>query len=256
MKILVQEKKRAIELRQSGKSYRDILAEVYVAKSTLSMWLKDLPLTKTEKAALKNRKNDNISRGRIKAAAANHSRKLARDAVVFQEAKEEFSEKVCNPFFAVGIALYWAEGAKRNWGFGFVNSDGDMMRIMVLWIEEFLRFPKERIRARLYAHKIYASEDCEKYWSEITGIPLANFRKTIYKPTGLLVKKRPNYKGCLRIELDKASYLRKMIFWQQMLIGVYGKRGYLVTNAPVAQRIEHLPSKQGVPGSSPGGRTR
>jgi len=225
MKALVQEKERAIVLRKSGRSYTDILKELSVAKSTLSMWLKDLPLTKQEKRSLKSRRDSNISRGRIKAATALHLRRLGRDRELFQISKREFEQRVDDPFFHTGIALYWAEGSKRNSRFGFTNSDPQMMRVMVNWIKTYFAIPPEYMHARLYLHKPYAHERCEEYWSKITGIPLERFARTIYKPTGLLVKKRPNYMGCLRIELSRTTHLRKMLFWQELLFGIYGKKG-------------------------------
>lgn len=213
----------AIELRKKGHSYRDILSKVPLAKSTLSKWLKDLPLTEVEKDYLKGRRDSNISRGRIKAAAANHQRKVERDRVVFLEAREEFQNLLSDSLFQVGIALYWAEGAKRNQSFAFTNSDPEMVVLMIGWIKKYLKANPEEIRLRLYIHKPYAHENCEEYWSLATGIPLIQFAKTSYKPTSLLIKKRPNYKGCVRIELGKVNYLRKLTFWQQMLIEHYRK---------------------------------
>jgi hypothetical protein len=219
----VREKEKAMELRRKGYSYKEIQEVIPVAKSSLSLWLKDFPLTDSEKHTLKGRKDGNISRGRIRAAASNRMRRVVRDGFLFRDAKREFEEKSKDPFFHVGVALYWGEGAKRNTYFCFTNSDSEMMAVMVTWIEKFLSVKKTEIRARLYTHKPFAHENSEKYWSDSLGLPIANFRKTVYKPTRLLVKKRPNYKGCLRIELPGVTNLRKMLFWQKMLFERYKK---------------------------------
>jgi transposase len=42
-KLLV--KRKVVELRKQGKSYSDILKIIKVSKSSLSLWLKDVPLT-------------------------------------------------------------------------------------------------------------------------------------------------------------------------------------------------------------------
>lgn len=217
----VHEIEKAIALRKKGWSYRDILKEVPVAKSTLSKHLKDLPLTKSEKHYLKSRRDSNISHGRIKAAAASHSRRIERDRELLDESRKEFANWHSDPLFFTGIALYWAEGAKRNSIFAFTNSDPQMVSLMVAWVTKFLGVPSAHMRARLYTHKPFANEGGEVFWATTCSIPLSNFRRTIYKPTGLLVKKRPGYKGCIRIELAKVAYLRKMHFWQQMLIEHY-----------------------------------
>jgi len=223
MRALVREKEEAIRLRKQGLSYQDILRKVLVSKSTLSLWLQDLPLTSSEKHLLKNRTTDNISKGRIRAAASLHQLRERRDLIVFNEAKEEFAKYKADPFFQLGIGLYWAEGSKRSSSFGFTNSDSDMVNVMISWIEQYLGVERSRIYLRLYTHKPFADEQQEEYWSKQTGILPLNFKKTIYKPTGLLVKKRPMYRGCIRVELGSVRYLRKLAYWQQMLIEHYGK---------------------------------
>lgn len=226
MRTLVSERQEATRLRKKGLSYKEILRRVPVAKSTLSEWLQKMPLTDAEKAILKRRKESNISIGKIRAAAALHSLKIARDEILRKISKVEFEKYTKDPFFYVGLSLYWAEGAKRNDLFSFTNSGSDMMLVMLAWMERFFGVRRENVRARLYIHKPYAHENCKGYWSRSIGIPISNFRKTIYKPTGLLIKKRPNYMGCLRIEIGGVAYLRKYLFWQKMMLEDYGKQGY------------------------------
>ncbi|MEK7510632.1 MAG: hypothetical protein AAB582_00115 [Patescibacteria group bacterium] len=223
MKAKVLEKEKAILLRKQGMSYKDILAQIPVAKSSLSMWLQDLPLTEEEKHNLKRRKDGNISRGRIRAATSLHRLREARDSDLYEICRKEFAQFAHDPFFQVGISLYWAEGAKRSSNFGFTNSDPEMVMVMIRWINKYLDIKTSDLRLRLYTHRPFASENQEEYWAKETGIPRQNFGKTVYKPTGLLVKKRPNYKGCIRIEIGKVLYLRKMLFWQRLLIEYYRK---------------------------------
>ena len=219
----VREKEEAIALRKRGYTYNEILQKVPVAKSSLSLWLKNMPLTKQEKITLKRRKNANISKGRVRAAATHHLNRLKRDKALFEESKKEFDIFVQDSLFQLGVGLYWAEGAKRNDVFAFANSDPDMVNIMIMWIEKYLQVQKDDIYVRLFIHKPYREEGCEAFWSNAIDIGLDHFKKTIYKPTGLGIKKRPSYKGCLRIELGKVNYLRKVKFWQQLLITHYKK---------------------------------
>ena len=153
---------------------------------------------------------------------------MAREQKIFLEAKSEFDDLVKDSFFQLGLALYWAEGTKRAWGFQFMNSDAGMILLMAKWAQRFLHVPKEKLYGRLYIHKPYANEDCERYWSGKINIPLSRFKKTVYKPgSGLGVKKRPNYKGCIRLEIagGGAGYaLRKIKAWQQCLIDYYQRR--------------------------------
>ncbi len=219
MKPLVQEKERAITLRKKGLSYNEILKELSVAKSSLSLWLKDFPLTEDEKRSLKKRKHALISRGRIRAGATHRKNRLLRELEYLNVARRMFDTHENEPLFHIGIALYWAEGAKRNNQYLFMNSDYEMIIVMVNWLERYMGYSRMALRYRLYIHKPYAHENLESFWMQKLHVTEAQFAKTIYKPTNLGVKKRPNYKGCLRIEVPKSrDLLCKMKFWQSMQV--------------------------------------
>lgn len=223
MNAKVHEKELVLALRKKGLTYREILQRVPVSKSSISLWLQDSILTETEMRVLKRHKDSGISRGRIRAAASLNGARKKRDRVTFLESKEQFARHKSTPFFQLGIALYWAEGSKRSPCFGFVNSDVEMINLMLRWIREYMGCEEVEIRMRVYTHKSFAHEKHEAVWSKWTGIPLERFGATVYKSQGLVVKKRPNYTGCVRIELGKVKYIRKMAFWQQMLIEYYKK---------------------------------
>lgn len=225
MRSLVQEKDRAIQLRKKGYSYSEILKEVNVAKSSLSLWLKNLPLTEDEMKVLKHRKDSNITRGRINAASELRKRRLAREQVFLKEAQKMFQQYKDDTFFYCGISLYWAEGAKRVNQWSFINSDDDMIQVMILWLERFIKIQHSDLQFRLFIHKLYAHENCEEWWQNRLNIHKEQFKKTIYKPSGRGIKKRPLYKGCIRIEVRKSKdLLLKMKFWQKMLVDCSLKR--------------------------------
>lgn len=225
MKSLVQEKAQAIRLRQKGYTYKEILAVVPVAKSSLSMWLKGLPLTREEKSALKLRTNGQINRGRIKVAGIMRSRRLVREKEQLQMAREIFVQHSQDPLFHSGVALYWAEGGKRTNQWQFMNSDHAMLRVMIVWLVKYTGTAECDIRFRLYVHKAYQTDDVISWWSNKLLIKQEQFLKTIVKPSGLGVKKRLNYRGCLRIEVRSSkSLLNQMRFWQKMIVEYYMKQ--------------------------------
>lgn len=67
----------AVAMRQEGRSYREIQAEVGVAKSTLSLWLRDVPLTEEQQRALDLRAPEAASR-RAKAVRSSAAQRRAR----------------------------------------------------------------------------------------------------------------------------------------------------------------------------------
>jgi predicted GNAT family N-acyltransferase len=219
MKLLVQEKARAVELRKQGFTYKEILAIVTVSKSTLSGWLKDSPLTPSERLALKHRRNSQITKGRMLAAGALRKRRLEREQAQYQEAQNVFQQYKDDHRFHSGISLYWAEGAKRSGQWQFVNSDVEMVLCMLRWLQEFTDTPVKSIQFRLFVHKLAAYPGIEDEWARRLGVKSQQFLKTIYKSVGFGVKKRLNYQGCIRVEVRKSkSLLNKMRFWQKMLV--------------------------------------
>ena len=225
MKKLVHERKLAEDLRRKGLSYKEIIAKVPVAKSTLSSWLKPMPLSQYEKKVLRKRVYSNISKGRAKAAATNRKNRLQREKIVFDAAKREYDKYASEPLFATGVALYWAEGAKRQSMFHFMNSDEKMIETMLCWLEKYNNLYRKDLYFRLFLHLPYKDENWEQWWAKELGVPLSNFKKTIIKPSGLGVKKRPSYKGCLRVEVPKSkSLLFKTKVWIKMMVDDYKKR--------------------------------
>lgn len=223
MKKLVREKERALVLRKKGYSYSDILKEIPVARSTLSLWLKHTPLTESEKKALKKRQKSNVSRGRAKAAGVLREKRILRTKKYIAEAEKEFERFVSEPLFHTGVSLYWAEGAKRNEMFCFINSDAEMIKTMLLWLERYTAYTRSDCAYRVYVHDAYAHEKYEEWWSNICNVSLEHFKKSVSKGGGM-GKKRPEYKGCLHVYVPKSSALLcKTKFWQQKLVEHYSR---------------------------------
>lgn len=212
-------------LRKKGYSYKEILNEVPVAKSSLSLWLKDFPLTKDEKKVLKKRTDSNISRGRIKAAAAHRKSRLKRETEQFLVAKRLFAKYSNDTLFHTGVSLYWAEGAKRSSMFMFINSDIEMVEIMLLWIEKFTDYSRKDLGYRLFVHQAYAHKDYEQWWMKTLCVSKENLKKTVYKPSKFDTQKRVGYKGCIRVEVPKSSVLLfYMKCWISQMVECYNNK--------------------------------
>lgn len=218
MKIRLEEKKRAIELRIQGKTYREILSLIpNLSKSTLSGWLRNVKLTNEQEEKLRKNIERITYNAKVKSAWLKREEKLKRIERIFEEAEREYSLLSKNPLFLIGVILYWAEGSKKSEIFQFSNSDPDAIKAMIKWLTEICKIPKEEIKIRVYIHKVYAHEKCEEFWSQITGIPLSRFYKTIYKPTPHKLKKNPNYKGCVQIRVLKTEFFWKVMGWIEKL---------------------------------------
>ncbi len=113
---------RALELRQAGWSYKMIEAEIGVARSTLSGWLRHLRVAEYHPEVRQRR-----LQAQHAAVAANKRRQQALRRNVREEAAAEIRELLVNgvtdrELFMIGLTLYWAEGAKTHGHVCFANS--------------------------------------------------------------------------------------------------------------------------------------
>jgi DNA-binding transcriptional MerR regulator len=219
MKSKFEERDKTQNLRRQGLSFREIREIVPVSKSSLSAWLRYLPLSTEEERQLEDRAKRNIDGGRERAAVSNRKKRIAREDVAKKEASVIFEKFKNDPFFVLGISLYWAEGAKRTSTFCFVNSDVSMVRFMIFWLDKYLNIPKNKVFLRLHSHEDFKTENYELFWSDSLQIPMSQFRKTSYKPNKHGVfKKNPNYKGCMRLDVGGGMpMLRKVLFLVEAL---------------------------------------
>jgi len=107
-------RERAIDPRKQGLSYREIRAEISVAKATLSLWLLQVGLAKPQRQRLTERRLAAARRGAPKL----HALCLARVATIHDEAAREARGliQVGDMMWAIGATLYWAEGARPSPG--------------------------------------------------------------------------------------------------------------------------------------------
>ncbi len=190
MKMRLEDKRRAINLRIQGKTYREIQSIVpNLPKATISNWLSNLKLTSEQEKILKKHLKEVNYNAKVKSAWVKKEAKKERVRKFFEEAEKEYHILSKNPFFLVCLSLYWAEGNKKTETFQFTNSDPCAIKAIMRWLVEICGIPKEKIKFRLFIHKIYEHENCERFWSQITGIPTSDFQKTIFKPTPHKIKK-------------------------------------------------------------------
>ena len=169
-----EEKQRARELRGQGWSYNDILKEVGVAKSTLSLWLRDIPLTNEQIAAL----SDKFRAGREKFIHKMRVRRDDRWAEYHREAEAEYAVLSRDPIFMFGLALYIGEGSKTQPNsLRFSNCNPGVIRTS---LQFFLTIgvAQSSVRCAVHLHPGLCIETAEVYWQGVTELPLAQFYKT------------------------------------------------------------------------------
>lgn len=175
----------ALALRLEGKSYNDICREFGVSKSTLSLWLRDVPLTEEHRQALKERSGGPPAK-RAQALRARHHR---RDETIVAAARDEITEMSGRELFLAGVVAYWAEGSKNKpWGRNtqatFINSDPGMIRLFLAWLR-LLGIGNDRLIFRVSIHESAYVDGAVAHWAKIAGAsptpPPKDFQRTTLK---------------------------------------------------------------------------
>ncbi|MFH0855622.1 MAG: hypothetical protein V1869_03835 [Candidatus Omnitrophota bacterium] len=174
-----EERIKARKLRARGLSLGEISEKIKCSKSSVSGWVRDIPLTAGQIARLKSKQD----RGR--ASAANHPNspkqvwgKIRSDIVT--SAIQEIPVVPSNlALKAVGAALYWGEGCKAVVNMvSFSNSDPEMVALMMKFFREICKVPKVKFRGAVRINPHLDKIKAEKFWSKVSGIPLTQFHKT------------------------------------------------------------------------------
>jgi hypothetical protein len=193
------------QLRCSGLSYSEIASLIPVTKGTLSGWCRDISLTDDQKARLALRP------GRIAFArrqgADRRRRALQRAAEIRESARTEVAELRSDPFWMAGVVAYWAEGAKRNNDVTFANSDPALICLFISWAARSFDLGPERFTAKLHLHAGQDDAERKRYWSDITGIPVSEFRKTFIKIEGTGHRKNVLYNGTIQVRITRSTDL-------------------------------------------------
>ncbi|MBI4252725.1 helix-turn-helix domain-containing protein [Candidatus Uhrbacteria bacterium] len=215
MLIKEKEKRQAILLRKRGKSYSEIQKVVGVSMSSISLWLRNVPLSKRQKDRLFRLKVRGAKNGGGK---KKHLQRLYESKKIIRSAWDEFPKKISSPLFLLGVSLYWAEGSKADEKMSLSNSDHLMIECFMKWLREVCDVPEKKVRVHLHIHSLHSKKGIEKYWSRITHIPLNQFIKTYVKTTSLGHRKNILYNGTCTVNVHDVTLYRKMIGWQLGLL--------------------------------------
>ena len=205
---------KAVAMRRRGRSYSEILSLVPVAKSTLSLWLRNVGLSSKQKQRITEKKRQAMKRG----WETIRTRKLARVRVIKSAATSEVRTLISDPFWLTGVILYWGEGNKEKpWSssakVAFSNMDLSMHKLFLAWIKKYLKVAGKDIRYEVYIHEDSDTYSIARYWR--TNLNIQKDQLRIYYKHNVLNTKRKNigrdYKGVLRICVIKSSTLNRRI---------------------------------------------
>jgi len=226
------QKERAIALRKEGKTYNEILAVVPVAKSTLSLWLRDVGLSKPQKQHISELRRAAQRRG----AAARRNARESHEAQLVEEARAQITSMTKQELLLIGTALYWAEGAKAkphnvSQRLDFSNTDVRMLLVYLIWLRTILHVTDDRLRFSLYIHENARTRisEVKQYWATALNFKPSQIEYIYFKKHNPRTKRKNihnTYHGILRVTVTRSTDLNRMV--RGWVVGISEKCGILV----------------------------
>ena len=182
-------RQRAIKLRLKGMSYSQIRLLLGVGKSSLSLWLKDYPLTEERLRSLRDFSEVRIKKFQI----TMKSKREKRFADFYKEEKEKYLPLSKKELFIAGLFLYWGEGIKGlKYPLGIYNTNPQLVKFGLLWYKIALSVPVEKINVHLHLYSDMNIKEEIRFWSKELKVPASRFAKPYIKKTK---KADINHKG-------------------------------------------------------------
>lgn len=174
---LREKKSEAIRMRREGASYSQIKEKIKVSKSSLSLWLHDMPLPEKRLRELRDWSAVRIE----KFQNTMRDKRETRWAKVRERAAKDIRTLNKRELLIAGLFLYWGEGGKTMLAStSLSNTDPAMLRFFIHWLQT-LGVSKYRLRIHIH---LYADMDIKTelhYWSKALDLPLTSFTKPYIK---------------------------------------------------------------------------
>jgi transcriptional regulator with XRE-family HTH domain len=205
-------RERAREFRLQGWTYDQIEVELGCSRSSVSLWVRDLPKPEPRYTPEEQRALMQAGLARLRATQDEERRRTQ------ESARQEAGSLTDRELFLTGVALYWAEGSKsksydRRERAIFVNSDPGVIRVYLAWLD-LLGVSRERLRFRVLIHESADVDAAHRHWADVAGVEASVFAKpTLKKHNPKTVRKNTgdNYHGCLVVTVARSAELYNRI---------------------------------------------
>jgi predicted transcriptional regulator len=203
----VQEKLEARKLRQEGYSIKEICQLLGVAKSSVSLWVRDIEL----RAEQIERLNQKIARSRQLFAYASrcrgaNSNKAQAEVRHAEYHRQGFNHAQQDEEFRLICALYWGEGYKsRRDVFGIANCDPSLLRLVLRWLVQQGFGDRVSFSVQYYPDNGLEEEEIRDWWlvnlPELQRAKLRRFTRCVINRASQAKKIGKQLYGTARIEV-------------------------------------------------------
>jgi hypothetical protein len=146
---------------------QEIADELGVAKSTVSLWVRDVEFVPKP-------------RNRGHAGCKPHPLKVRKEAEIEQcrlDAIGWVGTLSDRELAMYCLGLYMGEGAKTQGTLSMANTNPVVLRTFVIWLRRSFEIDESRLRVKLYLHDGLDLDAAECFWSELLHIPVDQFQK-------------------------------------------------------------------------------
>jgi len=135
----LREREEARRLRAEGKTLQEIADALDVSKSSVSIWVRDVPFTPSKRRYGPQRRPHPF-----------HERKVREIAECDAEGIRTIGALSSAAFLAAGVALYAGEGSKTDGAVKLANTDARIVAFFCAWLRAHFEIDESRLRVRLY----------------------------------------------------------------------------------------------------------
>ena len=209
---------QARELRAQGIAYNEIAARLGVSKSSVSLWVRDLPRpARLGYAENRRRSAEGVRRYWAQERQIRGAQRAADVAIAASDIGDLSDREV----LIAGAIAYWCEGAKRKPHLStervvFVNSDAGLIRFFLRFLTTAGVEPGD-VTFCVHIHESADIDAAQRYWQQVTGAPRERFARPAIKRHNPKTNRKNvgvDYHGCLRVSIYRSSSLyRKIEGW-------------------------------------------
>lgn len=209
-------REKACQLRSKGYSYSEIVREVPVSKSSISLWCRDVPLSVKQKAHLKKLALEGAADTRNRWVEIRKIQKAEVLQRISRQTAKDIGELSKRDRFIAGVMLYAGEGDRAQERVGMANTNPRILSFMLDWFCEFLELDRSRFVAHLYLHVGRSERKAKRFWTRALRVDQHQI-KYVYRPTPRKSRKGKNVHefGVCSVRIHNKMAHRKITGWVQ-----------------------------------------
>jgi uncharacterized protein YjcR len=201
----LEERAQARELRAQAWTMQEIADELGVAKSSVSLWVRDVEFDATSRRSAATHRRPRGSDHPLR------RRKLAQLEALRKEGLERIGTLTEREFLVAGLGLYAGDGAKGDKEVRLSNSDPRIVGFFCRWLRCHFAIDESRLRVALYLHQGLDLEAAISHWEQVTGIPSAQFTKPYRAVPDATIRHTKHFNGCAHVVYNCVTTQRSIL---------------------------------------------